>query len=310
MSNDFRKFKRQADGASVVALGGLIGKEVIYGSHNYCDPCVWYSESDRVVDKALSNNAGTWESGDVNWITMTGGRLMDEDAISEDQTIFEPGDPHGYLVKVTVDGVEKEEREPLLSSGGDYTVDYENGTVTPITEDWTGQTVLASYSKAAGSGWILKPLPGKALVVSKSEVQFSKDISMTSAIVMEAYGNVTYFAPHLAVSKGGPVPDGTPIPLETTYYRTIDQLIDEAVASFPLIPALSSGTNRGYQHDRVVFQFYYGATKGLFSSLGMFYKIGLSPDASLGGERATATFYCNSKSDSDPVEAMKEVTSE
>lgn len=302
--------KSQPDGAAVVAIEGRIGKEVIYASHNYCDVETWYSESARVTDESLTDNAGTWEAVNQNWICICGGKIMDEDAISEDQTIFEPGDPHGYKVKVVVDGTEKTMRLPLETTGGDYTVDYAAGTVTPITEDWTGLSVVCSYSHATTSGWIIRPLPGKALVIVKSEVQFSQNIGMNAAIKMEAFGNVTYFAPTLAVSGGGQIPDGTPVPIETTYYRSLDQLIDEAIAAFPLIPALSSGTNRGFSQDRIVFQFFYGAAKGLFDSLGMFIRISLVGDEPFTGERATATFYCNSKSDPGVSRALEEVLAE
>lgn len=49
---------RQADGTSLVAVKSRFGREVIYATHNFCDPTTWYSESERVTDKALTDNAG------------------------------------------------------------------------------------------------------------------------------------------------------------------------------------------------------------------------------------------------------------
>jgi hypothetical protein len=95
----------------------------------------------------------------------------------------------------------------------------------------------------------------------------------------------------------GPFPAGYRVPIGNTVYDTIDQMIDDAIESYPIIPALSPGTSRGYTSPRNIFQFHYGTTRTLFPSLGMQIHISLTGDEAMGGERCTATFYCVSEVD-------------
>ena len=213
---------------------------------------------------------------------------------------------------VKVDGVEKTMRDPFAASGGDYTVNYVTGEVTPTSGSWSG-VVTASYSKKSGTGWILRPTgstgegdPGRALIIEKAEIQFSDDIAMNSAVKMEVFGLVDFFAPQYLTTNGGPLPPGTPIPIEETVYDSIDQMIDEAVSMFPPIPALSSGSGRGYTRPRYIFQFHYATARPLFSSLGMFMRISVSEP--FGGERATATFYAVSARDVGAEKAIEILT--
>ena len=298
---------RQADGTSLVAVKSRFGREVIYATHNFCDPTTWYSESERVTDKALTDNAGTWESGDPNWIDLDHGKVFDEDAVKADQAIFDPP-PHGYAILVTVDGVEKTARAPWASSGGDFTVNYAAGTITPTTEDWTGKTVLVSYSKATTSAWIVTPSEERALIIEAAEIQFAGDVVLNASLRMEVYGLVDFFAPQLLQANGGPLPSGTPIPIEETLYKTIDQLIDEAIGAYPVIPAFSNAAGRGYTQPRHIFQFHYASARAVYSSLGMFIRISIEGDQPFGGERATATFYCLSKIDPGPAAALLVLT--
>lgn len=298
---------RQADGTSLVAVKSRFGREVIYATHNFCDPTTWYSESVRVTDKVLTDNAGTWESGDTNWIDLDHGKVFDEDAVKEDQAIFNPP-PHGYAILVTVDGAAKTARAPWANSGGDFTVNYAAGTITPTTEDWTGKAVLASYSKAATSAWVVTPTEERSLIIEAAEIQFSSDVVLNASLRMEVYGLVDFFAPQLLQSNGGPLPAGTPIPIEETLYKTIDQLIDEAIGAYPVIPAFSNAAGRGYTQSRHIFQFHYASARAVYSSLGMFIRISIEGDQPFGGERATATFYCLSKADPGPAGALLVLT--
>lgn len=299
---------RQADGTSLVAVKARFGREVIYATHSFCDPTTWFWDSDRVEGKPLVENNGVWESGDPNWIDLDHGKVMDEDAVKEDQAIFHPP-PHGYAIAITVDGVEQTPRAPFATSGGDYVIDYVAGTVTPTDPvAWAGKTVLATYSKATTSGWEMIPTDGRGLIIEAAEIQFSKDIEMNATLVMEVYGLVELFAPQLLIANGGPLPPGTPIPIETTKYKTMDQLIDEAIGAYPVIPSFSNASKRGYTQERYIFQFHYTSARPVFSSLGMFIRIYLEGDRPLGGERATATFYCLSKIDPGIDEAMAILT--
>ena len=288
----------QADNVPVVAVEPRIAKAANYTTHNLCLPTSWYSESTRINGEALIGVNNRWYSQNQTWIDVNHGHINDEEAIIRNQKIFEPGDPHGYAVQVTVDGVAKVEDNPMLGINGDYKINYKEGYVCPISEDWTGKAVVANYSHESGSAWIMKPLEGKALLIEKSEVQFSDPLGFNTSIRMDVYGNADFFAPELGL------PSGTSIPIQETIYKTMDQFIDESVGAFPRIEPIG-GAERGIIRPRHVFQFFYPGVKGIFGSLGMYVKISLIDDIPIEGERATATFYCTSHNDTDPIQALK-----
>jgi hypothetical protein len=122
---------------------------------------------------------------------------------------------------------------------------------------------------------------------------------------MGVEGYAAVFAPHLIEANGGPFPNDFRILLEQTKYKTVDQLIDEAISSYPEIPTLSSGSMRGFATPRHIFQFHYAAVRKLYSSLGMRVVITTEDDINFGGERATATFYCISETDSGIMPALQ-----
>lgn len=302
----------QADGITKVAVSHRRGKEAIYATHNFCDGTTWYSESTRVVEEELTKNGANYESDNPNWVDLTHGKVFDEEALIANQAVLEPGDPHGYvvLVETSDDGgttwVERPMREPFAASGGDYTVNYVLGHITFVANDPApGDKVRASYSYMTNSAWVLTPLPNKSFAVTKSEIQFSADVVMNDTILMEVYGAVDFFAPEM---MGPPynLPSGTPIPIETTEYKTMLQLIDESIGFYPELPALGGGV-RGTTQSMYVLQFHYDVAKVVYSSLGMFLRISLKGDTTFGGERATATFYLESNTDTDPMQALKEL---
>lgn len=299
--------KSQADNVPVIAIQPSLGAESIYATHNYCDPCTWYSESVRQSLEILSEISGAFQSTNELWVDMSHGRIFDEKALIIDQSIFEPGDPHGYSVDITKDGQLMSQRSNFDTQGGDYTVDYISGTIHPVSGNWSGSVVSASYSYAASSAWILKPLPGKVITMEKAEAQFASDISMTSAFEMEVFGFAAIFAPEYIQSNGGPLPDDAHVSIDKTVYQTIDQLIDEAVQSFPQIPPLSSTTSRGFTKHRNIFQFHYGRARKMYDSLGMYTRISLQNDERWYGERATATFYLSTENDQGVGYSLKEL---
>jgi hypothetical protein len=302
---------RQNDSTPLVAIKGRVGSETIYTTHNFCDKSTWYNGSVRVVSGTLTQSGSIWyhsASGyGVPWLDLQHGKLFDEEGLIEDQFIFAPlrNEPqHGYSIEVFVDGVAKTARAPFQNSGGDYTIDFKNGHIQPVTEDWAGQTVSASFSRYGNSIWYLEPLPNKVLIIEKAEVQFSKDIEFNTTFVMGVEGYASIFAPQLIQANGGPLPNDARITIEQTSYKTIDQLIDEAINAYPEIPAISTGSLRGFATPRHIFQFHYAAVRKIYSSLGMRVKITTENDISFGGERATATFYCISENDPGAMTAL------
>jgi hypothetical protein len=141
--------------------------------------------------------------------------------------------------------------------------------------------------------------------LEKSEIQFSADVAFNGTMLMQLYGSADFFLSQ-AQRDGMGIPTGIhyPIPLATTKYKTIDQLVDEAISAYPQIPPMSALSGRGFSQPRNVFQFHYASVRTLFESLKMAIHIKVEGDKPFGGERATATFYCTSGIDPGPAAAM------
>lgn len=277
---------RQSDKAIKVTVVGREGSETTQATHNYANPMTWYTNSDRHISSSMFNSGDNriFSSSFNMWIDMTHGLYHCEDKVAND-----------YLVDVFVDGEKKNAREPWAASGGDFDIVYESGSIEFFSEV-TG-TVTANFSVPAGSTWILKPKQGLIIDIEQAEVQFSHDVGFTDTVMFVVYGYTIVFAPHLAESNGGPYPDTMLIPIDTTRYKTLTQLIDEALGSFPEIPAI--GGSRGTKSSMFGFPFRYGTVRRLWSSYGMELRISLQNNIQFTGSHATATFYCVSRAESD-----------
>ena len=248
-----------------------VGSALVIVTHNWCDPCTWYTQAIQKTGQALTDSGDglTFESGIQNWIDLMHGRLYREDLVAA-----------SYPIKVYVDSVEKTPRAPFADSGGDYTVNPEDGTVT-FAESQSGKTVTADFHHENGSLFIVGPTAGKRLWVEKSEVQFSNDVDLKDTI---------HFCPY-AYNPADP-PNKIPVASPTTYKKAQD-FVDEANGTYPQVPAFG-GATRGLSVPHLVFPFNYLALKELKSSQGVEIRVWLENNEPFGGTFATATFYCTS----------------
>lgn len=278
----------QQDKASLVAVVGREGSETIQATHDFTKKETWFTNSIRVDWETLYNSGDdlTFSGSHNFWIDMTHGKVYDEDAICQDIS-------HGYSINVVSNQTSMSVREPFLNSGGDYTINYRSGSITFGTPQTTG-SVETAYSYATNSTWVLKPTPGKFIDVEEAEIQFSDNIGYNDAVLMEAYGYVQVFAPDYWDANGGPLPTNSLVQLEQTKYKTFYQIIDEALGSYPKLPYISSSCGRG-SRETYGFPFRYGAVKRVQSTYGMEVRVSLENDIEMGGDRATATFYCLSR---------------
>jgi hypothetical protein len=261
---------RNEDGFSFQIQEPRTGTELIMATHNFCDRTTWHYQSERVTDEVLESIDGyNYQCAHINIIDLTHGKLFDEDSICEDVE-------HGYFVIVKVNGVTKQQREPFALDGGDYDVDYALGKITFFT-DQTGNEVTVSYSYENGSFWVLKPDDGKRIDIEQAEVQFSVDCEITTDIQFQIWVYNPYDLPNKVM-------------YDQTCYKTIRNLIDEALGSYPVIPAFG-GAARGVSSEVYGFPFRYGSVRKLNSSIGVELRIGLKNDIPLEGEYVTATFY-------------------
>jgi hypothetical protein len=221
----------------------------------------------------------------TNIININHGKTFDEKQYASDQQIAEPGDPHGYSVVVTVDSVVKTARAPFATTGGDYTVTYGAGQIV-FAQSQAGKDVSVSYSYANGSTFTIKPDVGYTLDIEASKAMWSNDLVMTDSVKFQVYGFASLFAPELGL------PEGTKIPIQTTTYDTLGQLVAEAAAYTPNAVAAVGGTVRGIASPRHVALFRYGTIRSLESVAGVELRISLASHTAFQGDHAAATFYC------------------
>jgi hypothetical protein len=213
---------------------------------------------------------------------------------------------HGYSVIVKVDSAEKTACPPFKfeSSDGDYWIDYDNGEVHS-SEDWTGKTVVASFSYATESAFYITPHDGTTLRIEDAEADFSADMVLETSFGYIIEGYVDVFAPELTPV---PFPSGTRIPLQEDKYYRVTQIITEARGALPQVEAIGATDehkaltdikefrrkSRGMKNAVQAVPFNYVTARDLYANYGMRLKIVTQDHVPVGGEMLTMTFYCTS----------------
>jgi hypothetical protein len=159
---------------------------------------------------------------------------------------------------------------------GDYEVNYEDGTVTFYTSQ-SGNTIKASYNYENGATYYLQPAEGKALEITKTEVQFSKNVEMYSTFNFQIWVYNPYDMPNKVL-------------YQTESYKNIKDMISTGNLGQGEIPTVAELTQ-----PIVVFPFDYVALKVLNDSQGAEVRITLDDNIKVGGELGTATFYTISR---------------
>jgi len=195
-----------ADGAPITAGVKPARPKLTFISCNFCDQTTWFDAAARVVDEVAV------DQGDHQDYVVAHGPLID---VFHGKITFEDklrdANGHSYRVVVKVNGVEKDEQDPHLGTGGDYTLDYALKTVHFLTPLTGTETVQVTYHYAGGnpglpaSTYIVRPIDGKMLIVDRVEVQFSGDIELTDTFKFQAFGLVDACAPQLMQSATIPI---------------------------------------------------------------------------------------------------------
>jgi len=261
------------------------GDEKTIVTHNFCDATTWWTESERVTSGAAVVVSGSdrkvWTLPHSNIIDVSHGKIFEEDSLVSNVS-------HDYSVNVYVGGVLKTERTPFAQSGGDYVMNYASGTITFASAIDSKNSVHVSYSYAGGSGWWMTPSSGTIINIEFAEAQFSKNIEMNDTLVTTVYGYAGIFAPEYVAL--GLLASGSLIPLQPDYYKTIANIIEEAMGAYPVIPAIG-GSVRGIADEIYGFPFQYRAKKSLTSAYGLRLKISLQNNIAYGGELCSLTCY-------------------
>lgn len=278
-----------ADNKPIVASEKPDSAKTTIISHDWTDKTTWYSNSVRVADEILSNSGNNIKYTFANTyiIDTYHGKLSQEDFLVSN-------DGYSYRVEVHVNDIIKLERDPHFGTGGDYTINYEDGYVEFISELLITDIVTATYHYATDSVFIIAPMFGKQLKIDRVEVQFSQDVVLTDAVVFQAYGYVDVFAPQLVPSV---IPSGTKIPLgPPLIYKGMKDFMNDASRSYPPYQNLSPNTWRGIDFPIVIFDWDYTASTALRYDYGMEIHVSLQHDTEFLGSFATASIYCRSES--------------
>lgn len=262
---------RTSDGRPIYAFAKPdLPRRQIY-SHDWTDRTTWFSHSTSVVNEAATFQSGSvWTLAHGNVIDTYHGKLIGEDYL-------------GYRVSVTVDGAAKVECDPH-DGAGDYTVDYDAGTIAFVSAPASNADVRATYHYAGDSTFTVAPNPGKRLTIEMVEVQFSADVIITDTARFQVW---VYAPPELGFPPGTKVPYG-----EAAVYKTIRNYLDDAQRSYPRYEPLGGNGWRGMQQPVVVFDWDYLSAIPLKSSVGAEIRVSLDHHTPFGGTYATASFYC------------------
>jgi hypothetical protein len=266
-----------ADGESRVVVDPTPGTEKYFYSPNFCDPCTWYEGATQVTEEGLTDSGDltTWNSPNNNWIDMKHGRMFKEDDLLA-------ADPDlAVLVEVSTDGGTNwtpKTENTWGTTDGDYTVDYDAGSVTFNSALGAGDQVRASYKKAGTFKFTVAPMANKRLKVLYAEVQFTKDLVMMGDVKFQ----VKAYDPNDLPNK---------MEVKVEVYKKAQDFFQESTGPFPVIPAFG-GADRGFLSDMITIPFNYLAFRDLKSSQGLELCVCLDDGVVFTGEFCTVTFYC------------------
>ena len=273
---------------------------ITFYSQDFCNRRTWFQNSTRVVDEVASNSTTLeyieYELANTNIIDVTHGLIMDEDNLVDDNGL-------DYKIHVKKNGEEVSEVDPHTGIG-DYTVNHAAGTISFLVANSPSDTIEVSYCHAQGSLYKIVPPADKKYLIDMVEIQFASDVIMKDSVVFEVYGYAVAFVPERTnpelidpnstlYNPSMYIPPLTKIPIQTKKYKTVRNLLDDAVKAYSKYPAISSSNWRGTLQETVVMDWDYVRSIPLLGTAGMEMHLYLEHDEEFEGEFATATFYCN-----------------
>ncbi len=297
---------RTSDGRLKTAPEKTEGDRVNFFSCDYTDATTWYPQSIRVVAEAATDLGAhtAYALSHSPIIDTYHGRLTGEDNLVNTQ-----GQSYRVIVTVTPQGgsaIAKVEQNPHFGVGGDFTVNYDTGTITFLSPLVATDQVNVTYhwvnlalANGTASRFTVAPAPGKKLSLELAECQFSLDIEPNDSIIFEVWGIADFYltAGQMA-AYGIPYGIGYKIRLQRVVYKAFSDFQNDAFKSYPSYPAIGSSNNWRSQKEAVmIFDWDYLTSISLLSSKGMEIRIFLEHDTAFGGWMATAAFYCKSESE-------------
>jgi len=256
-----------------------IGPRSFLFSHNFCDATTWFGDATRVTAEAVGTGDAVqtvFGLANTNIIDLVHGKVTDEDLAVP--TAAQTGTD--FKVHVYLDAVEQTET-PWLGSTADYSVNYATGDITFVVAPASAVAVTADYFYESGSTVYIKPPIGYKTILTRAEVQFSKDMVMNDNLTSAVY---TYDP-----GQGAP-PAKFEYPGSKTTFKRIYDFINYTNGSFPIIPVMG-GANRGVANDILQLRWEYTSAIELPDSAGAELRIWLDTNTAYTGEIGAIAFY-------------------
>ncbi len=244
-----------AQGVPLVGIRRPEGSSATVVSHDFCNKSTWYQNSTQVTGETLSAAGLVYSAVNDGWIDLEHGKVYNEHVITDKQA-----------PKIYDNAVE-------VTSG--FTIDYENGTVT--FDSAPAGAVTADYYYGANSLFTLAPDANKVLMLEHSELQFSKDIQISTPINFEIW-----------VYNPADLPNK--VPYKVIKYKNMKDIINSCNLGQGYIPAIG-----GLTQDVIVFPFNYVTVIPMAASVGAELRITADNDTELTGEWGTVTLYTMSE---------------
>lgn len=243
--------KAAYQGVPIVSIRRPEGTSATIVSHDFCNKSTWYQKATQVLNETLSANGLVYSSLNSGWIDLEHGKVYNEHSISDKKR-----------PKIYVGGSE-------VFSG--FTINYELGVVTFDSDP--GGVVSSDYYYGSDSCFTLAPSAGKVLLLEHAELQFTKDVQITSPVNFEIWGYNPTDLPNKMLYK-------------SIKYKNIKDVISSANLGQGVIPAIGELTQ-----DIVVFPFTYVTILPMAASQGLELRISMDNNTELGGQWGTVTFY-------------------
>jgi len=256
------------------------GDALNYYSPNFCDKTTWYEGATAVSEFSMNDSGDltTWNTDGTHpgpWIDLTHGKIFKEDdTLTANPTC-------AVVVEVSTDSgstwTEKTENT-FDDTDGDYSVNYDNGTVTFNSALSSGDQVRASFAKAPSTmTWTVAPASGKRLKLMYCEIQLTTDAEFTCDFVYETWA----YNPADLPNK---------MKINEFKYKSLSDVLYESTGVYPKIPALGGTGPRGLNKEVVIFPFNYNTCRDMKASQGV--EVRVKCDSAHTGTMATTTFYC------------------
>ena len=234
-----------------VAVKRPEGSSTTLCTHDFTNKSTWYQGSIEVTGETLSANGLTYSAVNDGWIDLEHGKVYNEYAIENKRA------PKIY------------DNAVLITTG--FTINYEDGEI--VFDNTPTGPITADYWHGSDSTFTVSPLSGKYLIIEHAELNFTKDIEMTTPLNFEIW-----------VYNPADLPNK--VKYQNIKYKNMKDIISAANLGQGFIQACGEITK-----DILIFPFNYATVKPLSSSLGAELRITADDNIELNGEWANAAFY-------------------